>query len=391
MTDPSPVEDDDRGPQRLRVDLAERGYDILVGDGLIASAGSYLDPVLAGRRVAVVSDETVAGHYLAPFTASLEAAAIDHHAIVLPPGEGSKDFNHLEGLLDDLLEARIERGDTIVALGGGVIGDLAGFAASILRRGVAVVQVPTTLLAQVDSAIGGKTGIDTRHGKNLVGSFHQPRLVLADTTALDTLPRRELLAGYAEVVKYGLLGDAAFFAWLEAEGSGVYDGDPEARRHAVLTSCAAKARMVADDEREAGARALLNLGHTFAHAIEAEAGYGGRVVHGEAVAVGLVLAFALSARLGLCPADDAERVRRHLAMSGLPTSVGEALGGDADADVLIAHMAQDKKVRDGRTTFVMVRAIGDAFLSVDVEPNALATVIAESIAESIATPSGAAA
>ena len=380
MSDPSHAEDDDPAPQRLRVELGDRGYDILVGDGLIASAGSYLDEVLTGRRVAVVSDETVAGHYLAPLAASLEAAAIDHHAIVLPPGEGSKDFGQLERLLDDLLEARIERGDTVVALGGGVIGDLAGFAASILRRGVAVVQVPTTLLAQVDSAVGGKTGIDTRHGKNLVGSFHQPRLVLADTAALDTLSRRELLAGYAEVVKYGLIGDAAFFAWLEAEGAGVYEGDPAARRHAVLTSCAAKARIVADDEREAGARALLNLGHTFAHAIEAEAGYGGRVVHGEAVAVGLVLAFTLSARLGLCPADDAERVRRHLADNGLPTTIGEALGEGADAGTLIAHMAQDKKVRDGQTTFVLVRAIGDAFLSRDVEPDALGAVIAESIA-----------
>ncbi len=380
MSDPSRAEDDDPAPQRLRVELGDRGYDILVGDGLIASAGRYLDEVLVGRRVAVVSDETVAGHYLAPLAASLEASAIDHHAIVLPPGEGSKDFGHLEGLLDDLLEARIERGDTVVALGGGVIGALAGFAASILRRGVAVVQVPTTLLAQVDSAVGGKTGIDTRHGKNLVGSFHQPRLVLADTAALDTLPRRELLAGYAEVVKYGLIGDAAFFAWLETEGAGVCEGVPAARRQAVLTSCATKARIVADDEREAGARALVNLGHTFAHAIEAEAGYDGRVVHGEAVAVGLVLAFVLSARLGLCPADEAERVRRHLADSGLPTTIGQALGEGADADALIAHMAQDKKVRDGQMTFVLARAIGDAFLSRDVEPDALGAVIAESIA-----------
>ena len=381
MSDQSLAEDADAQPARLRVALAGGGYDVVVGEGLIADAAPYLDEILAGRRVAVVSDETVAGHYLADLRASLDAGGIAHHAIVLPPGEATKDFAHLEGLVDDLLAARIERADTVVALGGGVIGDLAGFAASILRRGVAVVQMPTTLLAQVDSAVGGKTGIDTRHGKNLVGVFHQPCLVLADIGALDTLPRREVLAGYAEVVKYGLIDDPAFFAWLETSGAAVRDGDPAARRRAVLTSCAAKARIVAGDERETGARALLNLGHTFAHAIEAEAGYGGRVVHGEAVAIGLTLAFALSARLGLCPAGDALRVRRHLAAAGLPTSAREALGGGGGAAALMARMAQDKKVRDGRVTFVLARGIGRAFLDRDVDPEAVRGVIADSLAE----------
>ena len=385
MTDPSLTGTDDPGtPERLRVELGDRAYDIVVGDGLIAGAAGYFGAVLTGRRVAVVSDETVAGHHLAALAASLDGAGISHHDIILPPGEGTKSFAHLERLLDALLEARIERGDMVVALGGGVIGDLAGFAASVLRRGVGVIQVPTSLLAQVDSAVGGKTGIDTRFGKNLVGSFHQPSLVLADTGALATLARRELLAGYAEVVKYGLLGDAEFFDWLEAHGPAVRDGDPDARRRAVVTSCAAKARVVASDERDTGERALLNLGHTFGHAIEAEASFDGRVVYGEAVAVGMVLAFALSARLGHCSGDDCARVRRHLGAMGLPVTIAEALGAnaapDVTADVLIGHMAQDKKVQDGKVTFVLARAIGNAFLSRDVPADALHAVITDSLA-----------
>ena len=390
MSEPSPAKtggSDDS--ERLRVDLGGRGYDIIVGDGLITGAAAYFDAVLSSRRVAVVSDETVAGHHLPALAASLDGAGIGHHDIVLPPGEGTKSFGHFEQLLDGLLEARIERGDMVVALGGGVVGDLAGFAASVLRRGVGVIQVPTTLLAQVDSAVGGKTGIDTRFGKNLVGSFHQPSLVLADTGALATRARRELLAGYAEVVKYGLLGDAGFFDWLEDHGAEVRDGGSGARRRAVVTSCATKARIVASDEFETGARALLNLGHTFGHAIEAEAGFDGRVVHGEAVAVGMVLAFELSARLGLCSPGDAERVRRHLQAVGLPTTVAQALGANAapdiDAEVLIGHMAQDKKVRDGKITFVLVRAIGDAFLSRDVPADALRAVITDSLADNQGT------
>ena len=367
------------GPARLRVELGARGYDIVVGEGLLADAVTWLGPVLESRRVAVVSDETVAALHLPALGRALEAAGIEHHDAVVPAGEASKDFAHLERLVDSLLDARIERSDTVIALGGGVVGDLAGFAASILRRGIAVVQMPTTLLAQVDSAIGGKTGIDTRHGKNLVGSFHQPSLVVADVATLDTLPRRELLAGYAEVVKYGLIDDPAFFAWLEANGAGLLAGDRAARHQAVVASCAAKARFVAADEREAGSRALLNLGHTFAHALEVETGYGETLRHGEAVAIGMVLAFDLSVRLGLCPAADTERVRRHLDAVGLPTTPRAAIAGDAAAR-LVGHMAHDKKVRAGEIAFVLVDAIGKAHLSRDVDVAEVRALLEESLA-----------
>ncbi len=387
MTGRSPATDANaEAPTRLRLHAASRTYEIIIGDGLIADAAGYLDAVMTGRRVAVVSDETVAGHHLARLRASLDGAGIERHEVILPPGEETKNFAQLERLLDALLEARIERGDMIIALGGGVIGDLAGFAASILRRGVAVTQIPTTLLAQVDSSVGGKTGIDTRHGKNLVGSFHQPHLVLADIAALDTLPRRELLAGYAEVVKYGLIDDAAFFTWLEANGAALLRGDHGTLRRAVTTSCEAKARIVAEDERETGVRALLNLGHTFAHAIETAVGYGGGVVHGEAVAIGVVLAFELSARLGHCSPEDVARVRRHLTSSGLPTSVRQALHGDNDsravADRLVAIMGQDKKMSRGRITFVLARGIGRAFLESEVDLERVREVIAHSHGES---------
>ena len=385
MTDKALAGDAD-GPTRLRLDAASRSYEIIIGEGLIADAAGYLEPVMTGRRVAVVSDENVAGHHLGALRASLDGAGIECHEMILPPGEGAKNFAQLEKLLDALLDARIERGDMVIALGGGVIGDLAGFAASILRRGVAVTQIPTSLLAQVDSAVGGKTGIDTRHGKNLVGSFHQPHLVLADIAALDTLPRRELLAGYAEVVKYGLIDDAEFFDWLEANGAALWRGDHGALRRAVTVACAAKARIVAEDERDTGARALLNFGHTFAHAIETAAGYDGDVVHGEAVAIGEVLAFDLSVRLGHCPPEDAARVRRHLASSGLPTSVRQALSGEHDgrdvADRLVTIMGQDKKVSRGRVTFVLARGIGRAFLEAAVDLDAVRDVIAQSFEES---------
>ncbi len=369
-------------PTRVRVDLAaDRGYDIVIGDGLIADAATYLRPVVSGKRVAVICDETVAALHLSDLRRALTADAIEPHEIIVPPGEPTKDFATLERLIDDLLDARIERGDTVIAFGGGVVGDLAGFAAAILRRGVAVVQMPTTLLAQVDSAVGGKTGINTRHGKNLVGAFHQPRLVLADIGVLDTLPGRELLAGYAEVAKYGLIGDAEFFAWLEDHGPAVCAGDNDARRHAVVASCRAKARIVADDERELGNRALLNLGHTFAHAIEVETGYGDRLLHGEAVAIGLALAFELSARLGKCPAGDAERVRRHLASIGLATDPPAAIGTEG-VGRLLDHMAQDKKVRDGRIAFVLARGIGEAYIDRDVDPAAVAALLETALARS---------
>jgi 3-dehydroquinate synthase len=364
---------------RVHVALGRRSYDILVDGGLIARAGSLIAPQLQERRALIVTDATVARLYLEELAHSLEAAGIRQEAVILPPGEATKDFRHLEELCGRMLEARIERGSMILALGGGVIGDLAGFAASILLRGIGFIQIPTTLLAQVDSSVGGKTGINTAQGKNLIGSFHQPRMVLADIDALESLPRRELLAGYAEVVKYGLINDPAFFSWLETHGADLIDGDPAARRHAVMTSCAAKAAVVAADEREADQRALLNLGHTFGHALEAECGYTDELLHGEAVAIGMVMAFELSAMLGLCPSEDPARVARHLASVGLPTSPA-AIGRGFDAGRLVHHMRQDKKVKDGRLTFVLTRGIGRAFLSRDVEPAQLEALLARALA-----------
>jgi 3-dehydroquinate synthase len=354
--------------ETVTVALGDRAYPIVIGAGLIEQAGAHLAPAIGRGRAFVVTDATVAALYLTPFLAALDRAGIAHETITVAPGEASKDLAGFGRVADACLAARIERSDTVVALGGGVVGDLAGFAAATLLRGVGFVQVPTTLLAQVDSSVGGKTGINTAQGKNLLGAFYQPKLVLADTGTLDSLPPRELRAGYAEVVKYGLLGDAGFFEWLEAHGQAVLEGDPAARRHAIRTSCAAKAAVVAADEREGGARALLNLGHTFGHALEAEGGYDGRVLHGEAVAVGMVLAFRLSSALGLCPAEDAARVRAHLARHGLPTAPRELPGlGGVDAAAFVAHMMSDKKVSAGRPTFILARGIGRAFVEPDVD------------------------
>ncbi len=366
--------------ETVRVALGERSYDILVGENLIAGAGRRLRPICAGARAFIVTDETVAGLYLDRLEASLEAAGLDHSAIVLPAGEATKDFAHLERLIGAILDRRPERGSTVIALGGGVIGDIAGVAAGLVLRGVGLVQIPTTLLAQVDSAVGGKTAINTVHGKNLVGAFYQPRLVLADIGALETLSRRERLAGYAEVVKYGLIDDPDFFGWLERHGAGMIEGDREARRRAVVKSCTAKARIVAGDEREAGARALLNLGHTFGHALEAAAGYGSALLHGEAVAVGMVMAFELSAALGLCAADAPGRVRRHLESVGLPTSPGDIGVPPGAARELLAFMRQDKKVRQGRITLVLARGVGRAFVTADVETQAVEALLARSLA-----------
>ncbi len=366
--------------ESLTVDLGARSYEILVGEGLLAEAASRIATALPGRRLVVVTDETVAALHLPAMSGSLAAAGQDSPAIILPPGEATKDFGHLQDLTERLLDAGVDRTSVVVAFGGGVIGDLAGLAAALTLRGLDFVQIPTTLLAQVDSSVGGKTGINTRQGKNLAGVFHQPGLVLADIGTLSTLPRRELLAGYAEVVKYGLVNDPDFFAWLEAKGSALIAGDAEARRHAVLTACAAKAAVVAEDERERGKRALLNLGHTFGHALEAEVGYGGDLLHGEAVAIGMVLAFDLSVRLGLCPAEDAARVRRHLASVGLPTGLESLPEGARDPDTLLRHMAHDKKVQDGRIAFVLQRGIGQAFLARDVEPAAVRELLTRAVA-----------
>ncbi len=366
----------------LRVSLAERSYDIHVGGGLIARAGALMAPVLQRPRVVIVSDTNVAPLYMAPLVAALTQAGIRSDEIVLPAGEQTKDFAHLQQLLDQLLALRIERRTTLVALGGGVIGDIVGFAAAIALRGIDFIQVPTTLLAQVDSSVGGKTAIDTRHGKNLVGAFHQPRLVLTDIDTLNTLPAREIHAGYAEIAKYGLINDAGFFAKLEAGmGAKLIEGDVDARREAVVASCANKAQVVAGDERETeGGRALLNLGHTFGHALEAECGFGDTLLHGEAVGIGCVMAFELSARLGLCPRSDADRVRRHFAALGLRTDPPKTNGPRWDTDKLLAHMASDKKVEDGAITFILARGIGQAFVAKNITLDDVRNVLDRAIA-----------
>ncbi|MCE2509844.1 MAG: 3-dehydroquinate synthase [Alphaproteobacteria bacterium] len=353
-------------PVTVRVALGARSYDIRVGPGLLAEAGSHLRPLLKEERVFIATDETVAGFHLQALASALDREGIEALPIVLPAGERTKDFTHLELLTGWLLDHRVERGSTLLALGGGVIGDLTGFVASLTLRGIDFVQMPTTLLAQVDSAVGGKTGINTLQGKNLIGSFYQPRLVLSDTATLRTLPQREFLAGYAEVVKYALIRDAEFFTWLEANGPQVLDGQAEALTHAIVKACETKAAVVAADEREAGARALLNLGHTFGHALEAANAFDATLQHGEAVAVGMCLAFELSARLGLCPAADTERVRNHLASVGLPTTLLQAGRGKWEVSTLLQHMQQDKKVSRGRVRFVLARGIGQAFLAEDI-------------------------
>ena len=367
------------GVAAVRVPLGGRAYDILVGRGLLDGAGPRI-AALGARAAAIVSDETVAPLYAPRLAAGIEASGLRTALVTVAPGEASKSYATLARVCDAILDARIERGDLVVAVGGGIVGDLAGFAAAIVRRGVRFVQVPTTLLAQVDSSVGGKTGINTRHGKNLVGAFHQPSLVLADTAALDTLPLREMRAGYAEVVKYGLIGDERFFEWCEANWRRIFAGGPE-RDHAVAESCRAKAAVVVRDEREDGERALLNLGHTFAHALERVTGYdAARLVHGEAVAIGMCLAFRFSVRLGLCPGQDAGRLRSHIASVGLPTSLAEVPGGCGSADGLVDAMAQDKKVKDGALTFILARGIGRSFIARGVERSDVRAFLTEELA-----------
>jgi 3-dehydroquinate synthase len=364
----------------VNVALGERSYDIMIGRGQLTSLGQKIAALRPGAKAAIVTDETVARHHLTAATAALAAAGIESTSVTVPPGESSKSFPMLERVCEALIAARIERADLVVALGGGVIGDLAGFAAAVVRRGLDYVQVPTTLLAQVDSSVGGKTAIDSSHGKNLVGAFHQPVLVVADTALLDTLPEREFRAGYAEVAKYGLLGDAAFFAWLEANWQEVFAGGP-AREHAIAVSCRMKAAIVGRDERETGERALLNLGHTFGHAFEAAAGFSGRLLHGEAIALGTVLAFDFSARRGLLPKGEAERVARHLAAVGLPTHASSVPGGAPGADRLMELIAQDKKVKRGKLTFILVRGIGASFIAPDVDAAEVRAFLVEKLAE----------
>ena len=368
-----------RPARRLAVALPSTSYDVVIGEGLLARAGAMLAPRMDQRRAVVVTDDVVARLHLATLLRGLGETGVTTQQIVVPPGEASKSLASWQSVVDQLLEARVERRTTVIALGGGVVGDLAGFAAAATLRGLPFVQVPTTLLAQVDSSVGGKTAVNTTQGKNLIGAFYQPRMVLADTGTLATLPSRELRAGYAEIAKAGLIADAALFAWCEAHGAAVVGGDRDAQAEAIMRACAFKAAVVGDDEREEkpnDGRALLNLGHTFGHALEAEYGYSGGLLHGEGVAVGLGLAFRLSARLGHCAAGDAERVVSHLAAMGMPAEL-RMLNRRLSAETLIAHMRRDKKVRDGALQFVLARGIGQAFTARDVPAEAVAELLRE--------------
>ena len=370
---------DRAGADCVHVDLGARSYDVRIGQGLLARAGAEIAPLLRRRRVAVVTDETVGALHLAALREGLGDIAMT--ALALPPGEATKGWPEFSRTVEWLLAEKIERRDIVVALGGGVIGDLVGFAAAVLRRGVRFVQIPTSLLAQVDSSVGGKTGINSSHGKNLIGAFHQPSLVLADIGVLDTLPARDFLAGYGEVVKYGLLGDEGFFRWLEAEGPALARGDKALRQGAVTHSVAMKARIVERDETEEGDRALLNLGHTFCHALETATGYSARLLHGEGVAIGCALAFELSARMGLCSQEDPSRVRAHLRAMGMKTDLADIPGDLPDADGLLRLMAQDKKVQDGRLRFILARGIGRAFVADDVDPGLVRALLDDALAQ----------
>lgn len=355
------------GQAEVRVELEDRSYPILIGTGLIAEAGNHIRGIAPQAACAIITDENVAKVHLPALQRALDRASIRRSTVIVAPGEGSKSFDVFARVCNELLAARLERSDVIVALGGGVVGDLAGFAAATVRRGMRFIQAPTSLLAQVDSSVGGKTGINSPHGKNLIGAFHQPSLVIADTGTLDTLPGREFRAGYAEVVKYGLIGDAGFFAWLEANWRHVFAGGPE-RVHAIATSCTAKAAIVSRDEREQGKRALLNLGHTFGHALERVTRYDGeRLVHGEAVAIGMACAFRFSVRHGLCSPSDGARVEAHLEEVGLPVRITAIPGFDGSAETILDAMHQDKKVTRGALTLILARAIGDCLIAKSVE------------------------
>ena len=363
--------------ERIEVALEGQPYDVLIGQGLIAEAASLLAPFARADQLLIVTDSHVGQHVLPAFASALNAAGISHAAHLLPAGEGAKSWSELERLVDWLLAQHVERSDHIIALGGGVVGDITGFAAHIVKRGCHFVQVPTTLLAQVDSSVGGKTAINSGAGKNLVGAFHQPSLVIIDPDVLDTLPRRELAAGYAEVVKYGLIDAPEFFSWCETHIDAFFAGDAEARLHAIACSVEAKARIVAADEKElTGVRALLNLGHTFGHALEAETGYSDKLLHGEGVAAGVALAFRYSVRRGHCPPSDADRVAAHLGKAGLPTTLRRA-HVDASGQRLVEHMLHDKKKSGGTLPFLLANGIGQTFLAKDVDLQDVAAFLDE--------------
>jgi len=367
--------------ETVTVDLPGRAYDIEIGPGVLGLAGKRIAGMARRLHVTIVTDETVADLHLEHLQSVLTEAGLTSVALSLPPGEATKCWAELQHTVEWLLDQKVERGDIVIALGGGVIGDLAGFAAAILRRGVRFVQIPTSLLAQVDSSVGGKTGINSPHGKNLVGAFHQPSLVLADTDLLGTLEPRDFLAGYGEVVKYGLLGDAAFFDWLEGQGPALAKGDVAARVRAVARSCEMKAEIVTRDETEQGDRALLNLGHTFCHALEAATDYSDRLLHGEGVAIGCALAFELSSRLGLCSQEDPSRVRAHLRAMGMKTDIRDIPGDLPDATALVSLMGQDKKVVDGQLRFILARGIGEAFITSDVPADKVLALLDDQLKE----------
>ncbi len=366
--------------ETVHVGLPGRAYDVHIGPDLIKQAGAHIAPLLSQPRVAVITDETVGALHLETLEAGLEAEGISCTSLSLAAGESTKSWSQLQVCVDWLLEQRVERRDVVIAFGGGVIGDLVGFAAAILRRGVRFVQLPTSLLAQVDSSVGGKTGINARHGKNLIGAFHQPSLVLADTALLNTMPDRDFLAGYGEVVKYGLLGDAAFFGWLETNAPLMAAGDMAARVAAVRRSVEMKADIVVRDETEQGDRALLNLGHTFCHALETATGYSSRLLHGEGVAIGCALAFELSSRMSLCPQEDPSRIRAHLHAMGMKTDLADIEGDLPDAEALLDLMGQDKKVIDGKLHFILARGIGEAFVTRDVPSDVVLSVLRDALA-----------
>jgi 3-dehydroquinate synthase len=365
--------------ERVQVALGERSYDILIGEHLLAQAGKHIGEQVAGKNIIVVSDEQVARFYLHRLTGSLDEHKIRYRCVIVASGEASKSLGGFSTLAESLLEQKPDRGTVLVALGGGVVGDLAGFAASVLLRGVDYIQIPTTLLAQVDSSVGGKTGINSKYGKNLIGSFHQPKLVIADTATLATLPKRQWLCGYAEMLKYALINDAAFFAWLEEHAQAMLGGDNGLLQQAIATSCIAKSAIVSRDEKEHGPRALLNFGHTFGHALEAETGFGDALLHGEAVAIGMMLAFETSVAMGLCPKADLERLRAHYQAVGLHAAPLGTLA-KCTADSLMTHFSHDKKTKGGALTFILTRGIGQGFVANNVDKSVIREVLAAALA-----------
>jgi 3-dehydroquinate synthase len=377
MSDYAPIRNNTE--KKLSLNLGDRSYNIMIGQNLMCKAGSLIKPLMTGHRVLIVTDSNVAPLYQAKLESSLSGAGLEHSTVILTAGEKTKNFVHLQTLTDKLFKNGVDRKTVLVALGGGVIGDLSGFCAAITMRGIQYIQIPTTLLSQVDSSVGGKTGINTSYGKNLIGAFHQPLLVLVDLDCLDSLPRRQLLAGYAEVAKYGLIKDFKFFLWLEENAASLLDGNKALQSHAIMKSCATKANIVAQDERESGVRALLNLGHTFAHALEAEVGYNGKLLHGEAVSIGMVMAFDLSHRLGYCQKADADRVRNHLDSAGLPTSLTGLADDTWAPERLVTHMSLDKKAEAGSIVFVLASAIGSSFIARDINPKELHAFLADAL------------